>query len=623
MSSYVRRSRYHLHFAVIIAALVVVVVVAVVSLAVFSGSRKSKLRESSAAGEGSFCCPEDAWKVSRFLNTSLDPCKDFYARVCTDVIRYELWKRVVSQSELEHVMVTGVVPHGLRSADTIEFLTTYYKSCIETIPHKEKFVSELARALARSTSQFLGKPDYRNVFAYAATVSLKYRLSSIIKVAYEPKISVVELSIAALCTVEDLPPMVLTSSVNAVADTANASVTPDQVVQLTANICSRFLSVREKTSFYGSVDDFNKTVWNVDGLRSGLNVVGYTITENTRIHVKGVARVRAVLDFYMDTDHHGADGAKAAYLLLHSVASGMQQFYSSHNDSWRHMFQICNSSVQQDKELWDMFTAQLLITPEKDKRLHSIFIAVRDAVYRDCRTNPIFDAEDAGGLGDLFEKLFLELPTDASRTTISVPKPRLVFAENLLKGRSYDFYVRRERQERTKSQSLSRALYIPPVLYDLVRAGSATSAEIPNMAALGWWLAQTIWYEVLNNDLWLPKTKARIQRLHSCFHDEDNGSSVSVSDTLALGLSSVLKAFSRPDWDTVRPAWSLMRMSHGELFYSLGVYYRCPLETTPEAVHEINAAMIYAGDFASVFRCPADSPMAVKPRCTLQNVPAA
>ncbi|KAH7975258.1 hypothetical protein HPB49_025382 [Dermacentor silvarum] len=602
ISSYARGSRNGLHLAVIIVALVVAVVVAVVTLGVYLGSRKSKLRESTAVGEGSFCCPEDARNLARFLNTSLDPCYDFYTRVCTNVIRFQLWKQIVSQSEFERVMVTGVVPRGLRSADAIKFLTTYYKSCIETIPHKEKFVSDLAGALARSTSQFLAKPDSRNALAYAAMVSLKYRLPSIIEVSYEAEIPFVDLSITAHCTVEDLPPIVVTSSVNAVADTANASVTPAEVVELTTHICSRFLSVREKILFYSGVDDFNKT---------------------TRIRVEDVAGVRAVLNFYTDTDHHGADGAKAAYLLLHSVASGMQQFYSSHNDSWRHMFQICNSSVQQDKELWDMFTAKLLITPEKDKRLHNIFTAVRDAVYQDCSTNPIFDAEDAGRLGDLFGKLSLDLVIDASRATISVPKATLVFAENLLKGRSYDFYVRRERQQRPQSQSFSRDLYISPVLYDVVRASSATSAEIPNMAGLGWWLAEIIWYEVLNSDLWLPKTKARIQRLRSCFNHEEYGSSANESGTLALGLSSVLKAFSRPDWDTVRPAWSLMRMSHGELFYSLGVYYRCPLETAPEAVCAITTAMIYAEDFASVFRCPADSPMAVKPRCSFQNVPAA
>ncbi|KAL1440985.1 hypothetical protein MTO96_009030 [Rhipicephalus appendiculatus] len=54
----------------------------------------------------------------------------------------------------------------------------------------------------------------------------------------------------------------------------------------------------------------------------------------------------------------------------------------------------------------------------------------------------------------------------------------------------------------------------------------------------------------------------------------------------------------------MRPAWGPLEMSHGQMFYTLAVYYNCPFDSTPQEVVQFNEALVYPGDFASVFRCP-------------------
>ncbi|KAH7976754.1 hypothetical protein HPB52_018997 [Rhipicephalus sanguineus] len=616
---YVRLSWYRLRFAVVFVSLVIAAVLAAVSIGVYAESRWRRLRRSTAAaGTHSFCCPEDAREAARYLNTSLDPCQDFYARVCDGVIKFKLWKQIVRQSELERIMVTGVVPRALRSVDATQFIIRYYKSCIETISQEDEFISNMARALARETRGFLGNPDSRNALAYVAAASLWYKLPSAIEVGYDAEIPVVTLSVVAdtVCDAGDLPPRVVSSSAHAVEEVANVSVTPDEVLQLSARVCSRYRSVSVKYHWNGNGHDFNRSVWNLDDLRSALVVVGYVVDEKTRIRVNDVAGLRAVLGFYGDVDHQ-ANGAKAGYLLLHSLASLTRQFYPAHDvGSWQHVFQVCNDSVGQIEMVWGLFAAEVLTTPEKDDRLRRIFDAVRDAVYKDCRANLVSDTEDVERLRDLIGRLSLYLTMDARWANVSVPKATRDFAENLLRGRVYDFHAKRERQlqsGRHQNASAIRYLWVPLVMYDIIRTGS----EIPDMATLGWWMAQIIWDEVLDSRFWTPKAEAVIQRLRSCFESDGHGEAASVS--FNLGLSSVLKAFSRPDWHTVRQAWSLLRMSHAEIFYTLAVYYRCPTRVSPRRARLINEALAYAGDIASAFRCPSDSPMAKKSRCSLSQ----
>ncbi|KAL1476023.1 hypothetical protein MTO96_036839 [Rhipicephalus appendiculatus] len=140
------------------------------------------------------------------------------------------------------------------------------------------------------------------------------------------------------------------------------------------------------------------------------------------------------------------------------------------------------------------------------------------------------------------------------------------------------------------------------------------------MAILGLLVAQGVWRMIFSYEKWTLSTVHSIERLIECYLDNYFGTDANNTWALtsmprALALRSVLNAFDRPDWDTVRTAWSLVSMSHGEIFYTLVAFYRCPLEAWPDLMRASNAPFAFAEDFAKVFHCESGSPMAKPQRC--------
>ncbi|KAL3226814.1 hypothetical protein MRX96_024641 [Rhipicephalus microplus] len=265
------------------------------------------------------------------------------------------------------------------------------------------------------------------------------------------------------------------------------------------------------------------------------------------MRVKGVAGVLATHDSFTQSGH---DGARAAYLLLHSVASATHQIYETQHIVMTDevVRRVCKASVQEITEIWDMFTAEILATVDKENKLRAMFAAVKDAVYHDCVASAVFDDQDSVRIGDFVQRLTLDVTMDAKLSAVALPDvSRDLFAKNLLKGRAYDFDI--PEGEANRLRPLSNAC---------VPASTLTSV---------------------------------VGRRN-------------VSAPLVLGLSTVFNAFSRPKWELMRPAWGSLEMSHGQMFYTLAVYYNCPFESTPQEVVQFNEALMYAGDFASVFGCP-------------------
>ncbi|KAL3212792.1 hypothetical protein MRX96_007843 [Rhipicephalus microplus] len=94
---------------------------------------------------------------------------------------------------------------------------------------------------------------------------------------------------------------------------------------------------------------------------------------------------------------------------------------------------------------------------------------------------------------------------------------------------------------------------------------------------------------------WTSKTKADMWRLEERYDGLywSNSSGRNIDDITSffapLVLSSVLSAFYRPQWLTEKPAWSLWRMSHSQLFYVLSTYTRCPRKSMAKYMNIINA----------------------------------
>ncbi|KAL3244868.1 hypothetical protein MRX96_018457 [Rhipicephalus microplus] len=419
------RQRRLLTAGVLLVAVTFVAII--VSLSLYLTSRPSKLSRPGKHEKQPFCCPEDAREMAVVVNTSISPCRDFFGRVCNGVIELKLWKRETQQAELERIMITGVFPEGSTEGDAGRFLAAYYKSCVETVPHREAFVSGLAEALTRATRELLVKSNSRNAFLYATMVSLKYKLPPTFTVHYGTNGSYLTLSFLLRCRDEGIHADIVNASIDALANVANVSVTPKELHQLTANACSATaaVAVRGLTKWYRftstDADEFDRTVWNVTDVQFALSSVGYLFDNKTSI-------------------------LQSRFAAFAKPQDGVWQFYATYNGSWIGAFEVCSRSVHHIDNVWSKFVAELKDDPSKFDAMRTVFMRVKDAVYHEVSSSPLFEAEDAENVTQFFNNVSLETAwTDAGLLAVAVPWPARSFTENLLRARAYNFEVHRVR----------------------------------------------------------------------------------------------------------------------------------------------------------------------------------
>ncbi|KAH7976697.1 hypothetical protein HPB52_018328 [Rhipicephalus sanguineus] len=604
--------RGRLHTAVRVAAVLVTSLLSVASLGVYLVKHKSDLFDTIA---GRTSVARKTPRGVQVRQRQRRPVPRLYTRVCDWRAAVQALEAAARQTELENIVTTGLVPRGA-SGRGDALLIGYNNPASRPSRTRRTSSGNWAHQWPgprenSSPSRTLVTPYCRNHGAQVQT-SVSHRDQS--RAGSHGGQRAV-----TICKLESLPPRVLMYSIRAVTNVTGHQVKPDAVAQLAERVCHRFVSGNNKMAWRGTADVLKAT----SGTSSPCAPPWPTsVTTQTRRRqacaVKGVAGVMATHDSFVES----GPTVPSHYLLLHSVSSATHQLYGE-----KHLVmtdgvvrRISPGRVCRRSPRLDMFTAEILATLDKRTSCAPYSPAAKDACTTTAPRRAAFDDEDSARMGDFVQRLTLDVTMTRYGGAVAVPDvSRKLFAENLLRGRAYDFYIRRERRRDVKSGKLSPARYIwiPPVMYDMVRTGSETSSEIANMAGLGWLIARAIWEVVLSTDFRSPKMAAAFERLRSCFNTDEHGKAKNVSLPLVLGLSTVLNAFSRPKWETMRPAWGPLEMSHGQMFYTLAVYYNCPFDSTPEEAVQFNEALMYPRDFASVFRCPADSPMAKKPRCYL------
>ncbi|KAK8774527.1 hypothetical protein V5799_010937 [Amblyomma americanum] len=612
-----------------------VLFVAIVSLAVYFSKRWSTQRGSVDAEGNSFCCPEDAEDVARFVNATINPCRNFFAHVCTDVIKHGLWRHLERREELAKIMVTGFLPKELQKVDATGFIIAYYQSCLKAIPNRDIFLYSIATKLATNHRDLLRRPNTTSALIYAATASVKYRLPSILDIIYYPLIPRIFMKAEDRCRNDTFSWHLASFCLKALKDKFDAKIPLEELSGMHAKICKKFGTLSYTETQYSAAresDAFDRDVWDLKDLRAALVAIGFSAGKELEIHIAGGSKIRAMHDLFSTAEYSGTDVVKGAYLLWLSVASIAEQFYTSYDGSWPQVFQICNDSVEAINEIWDLFTAEILTTPQKDEQAIVTFSAVKDAVFWDCRRSWLFEAEDAARLESHFKELALLTPTASTTMPVALPKPTPDFAENLLRGRAFNFEAFRARLWGLHAAQVfdtgiipvvgGRYFLLPAFFYDVIRPTSPSS-QLANMAALGWLVAESMWSVVLYGIPWNSKTEANLQKLRACFvrtylGSDRNPTWTNVTMAASLGLSSLLSAFRRPDWNVTRMAFSALEMSHGHLFYSLATYLRCPTAEYQEFVSYVNVPLMYVNDFANVFHCSQESTMAKPELCSIR-----
>ncbi|KAK8769346.1 hypothetical protein V5799_014190 [Amblyomma americanum] len=630
-----KNSRRRLLFLSCVLVISAVVFVAIASLAVYFIKRWSTQRGSVDAGGNFFCCPDDAEDVARFVNATINPCRNFFAHVCTDVIKHGLWRQLERREQLAKIMVTGFLPKALQKVEAAGFIIAYYQSCLKAIPNRDIFLYSIATKLAANHRDLLRRPNTTNALIYAAAASVKYKLPSILDFFYYPLIPRIFMKAKDRCRNDTFSWHLASFCLKALKDEFDAEITLQELSGMHAKICRKFATLSYVETQYSAAQEsgaFNRDVWDLKDLRAALAAIGFSAGKELEINIAGGSKIRVLHDLFSTDEYGGTDVVKAAYLLWLSVASSAEQFYASYDGSWPQVFQVCNDSLETISEIWDLFTAEILTTSQKDEQAIVTFAAVKKAVFWDCRRSWLFEGEDAARLESHFKEFALLTPTASSTMPVALPKPTPDFAENLLRGRAFNFEAFRARLWGLQDAQVfdtgiirvvgGRYFLLPAFFYDAIRPSSPAS-QLANMAALGWLVAESMWSVVLYGIVWNAKTDANLQKLRACFvrtylSSDRNPQLTNATVAASLALTSLLSAFHRPDWNTTRTLFSTLKMSHGQLFYTLAAYLRCPTVEYPELVGYVNVPLMYVNDFANVFDCQLESPMTKPELCSIR-----
>ncbi|KAH7941004.1 hypothetical protein HPB49_009181 [Dermacentor silvarum] len=614
--------------ALAVASLAVVITITVIS--VYLGELQRRSGEPSDVGGHSFCCQNEVAKIARYVNTSLDPCQDFFSYVCSNAITYKHSEDTNVVAMLQRALITGMMPKGVPMRQAGHFLKAYYKTCVQTISNRHSFATAFVTALQRNEADLLREVDSRKAMMFIMVSGLKYGLGSCITFSYQLGAKL-RLDIDAICHQADSILDYLNATVEALRKNADAVPTTEETLHTASLLCNQFQKFTPPVAMYEpkqARNNFSRDVWNVVDLEAGLNAHGFKLHDVKVIEVRKLRNIRVLYDFFTQD---GLAGLKAAYLLWHTGVSCQKQFNTEGSGYSPGSFRACERSLFKMKELWDLFKAEVLTSPDKDIVAEEIFAAVKNAMYEQLRTSPIIEADDFDTLGSFFKNFTLQTPMSAAYASIPVPKATPDFAENLLRGRAYSLTITSARVLSTQATSTVwhhgtlainyRYILLSPLWYNFIFTGS-TSFQLLNMAGLGQRLAEILWVLTFYAIPWEPRTSLNTKNFRQCFsgiyykkfpHYKDTRS-VFLS---ALGLSTVVKALNLSEWHTVRPAWSLWRLSHAQFFYIFNSYHRCPKISSPEKALTINIPVMYVEDFATAFKCSSNLPMTTAHRCQL------
>ncbi|KAK8765829.1 hypothetical protein V5799_031560 [Amblyomma americanum] len=584
-----------------------------------------------------FCCPDLARELAWYLNQSIDPCKDFFSYVCSNVIGDKKRREDDLQKQLEQSLLTGATSEAKPRGVAGRFLTSFYRSCVTTLPYPQSFFRSLASALVRDSWERQELVDTRSAILYIFRASVKYQLPSAVDVSFSRMKSTVLLKSREICTHSSHYYDAMTAVVDAMNERPNAvTLSSESAFRFRGQLCdalSSSLRMKRRYSTHNDSHQIQAELWSKEDLDAGFSVYGSSVRSVRFVTAVGFRQIRLIYDQFASENTNSTAAAKrVAFLVWHSVVHGAEHFYATLNDSHRFLFTVCRTRIYIMRAFWEAFAAEMLTSPDKDAVAHALFTSVKRSVYADIRESLIFDADDVERLHSFFENLVLVTPTEASRISIAVPNASDSLGENILRGNSYLFLVQKEREEnltdvrRVVYEEVTflgeRQLLLSSTIYGYIRAGSS-DYELPNNARVGRLLAEAIWHMALVKMNWSSKSRDNINRFKKCFPENKLGDiKTDLTNNLVvivLGLSSVVKTLNRSDWEMLKHAWSLWRISNAQFFFMLSTYYRCPWFWWSHYGRMTNVSLLYNEDFATAFQCHYSAPMARTRQCFLKG----
>ncbi|KAK8766507.1 hypothetical protein V5799_006712 [Amblyomma americanum] len=582
--------------------------------------------------QSDFCCDTEARQVMATVNTSLDPCNDFYQHVCAKAADIEsiyvspMFKVAVYWKEVEALGIGGspagifisalrpTLPTGLFIAETD--VANFTAAILDTVTHVPK-------PLASASS----------IVTFFAELSLVYKVPTVLSFGVPAKESGSPATTLVLdrrtdCFTEVDPGTWIKAGLEVFNAKFKSTVELDDLLAFAEKISSSAVKQpREKREI--------RHVYNVpfDGVSQRqwskvLKEFVFPLYPDVKyLSLSPDHDLSELLDVLSKAVNQPVSLAYAVVCAAEKAAVDVTDAIFDYHSQ----LSLCLSDKLHICALEDVVKAEAVSNHVDDALLREMMNRVRDAVVRDALSSHIFRDQDRELVSTELWRMRLMLPKESSGAE-KVPAPDAQAASNLaysvLQARFYVFSIERAKIRRgipsrdflsdVRVKRQRDVLYVPTNLYVQLRFISR-ERDFMVLPMAGVSMAAEMWSFLLENKAWSNDTLVNIASFYACFRNsyfgirEDDGTATNMAHT-ALGLVSAQNSADRLEWDSPHKIDSVY-LTLQQLFYYLFVYNQCSLVPMEKPGPTLNVALRNDAEFGRSFRCEARSSMSQRVTC--------
>ncbi|KAL1477300.1 hypothetical protein MTO96_035840, partial [Rhipicephalus appendiculatus] len=555
-----------------------------------------------------FCCPNELLTVLRGVNSSIDPCEDFYGHVCSridsgDVEHVSPLFRVIQQLHL-----VGMVTPAERSSAAGEMLATIRRG-LRNEERGGEDIGDYVTAISKALS-FAPRMDFRRMVRSLAELALRYGLPSVVSfmVSEAGTILIVKTNNGYIS--QKMQQDKLVGALESLNNVLNTAVSLSELLRIEQNVAdlrksndSRMTSQPVKKSPLADLPggDWN-AILNDLVLPVHPNVATLEIRQDDNLN-----------GFFNVLGNGSLQPAAVAYAAVYSALTARELIEAaSMEPTWKPLSTSCQAL--DICEIEQAYMVDVLRSHSFNQHVTTLFANIRDNVIQQFHASfhdvPIEEASQK------LRRLRLVLPEEIVISDIPVPTVSGTFADNFIAARSHIFEVRKAKVARNipSIDSLflptivrhGDAVYFPTNLYAIVqqRVQRTVALDVP---VLGVDMAYQLWSFLLEQS-WSPETKHGIETYKACFNGYENVDYLKTADT-TLGVVSAIDATAELDWNVIRNV-NGTETTIARLVYLMWAYDKCaPLQFMGAPV-DVNMVVRNSPAFRDAFACPKSSAMA-------------
>ncbi|KAL3243300.1 hypothetical protein MRX96_020617 [Rhipicephalus microplus] len=611
-----QRSGTVLVVAVFLGAAFSVFMLALVVVALFGSAKAGH----SSGNASSFCCVNEALVVLSVVNSSISPCEDFYAHVCSRVDEEAVYYlspafRVATNRRLLESSALG--SDRTAAGRLLESLNDRFLS--DDTPFDED-VADFAMAIL-DTGLADKRMNSSTMARFFVELSLRYGLPAVIFFS----VSKAGTSLAIDrndCIAGDGYKRILIRGLEALNKALNVSVTFDQLTQVASNLTKQSSTSASKTISHGLHESPFTSLLETEWATILRDLILPAYPNLTVVVMQKKDRINELFSALIDKSPQHLTVVYAIMCTALTTRDAIEEDAPGQmTDVPCQVLQVC--------ELEDRLVTDMVRSSRMDSHILFVFSKTRADVIQRAKRHPMFEATSEQELTNEMSKLKLMLPLEIVASDVPIPTVSKTFATNLLKARSYAYDVRTAKVARDipSADSLflpslvrfGNVIYFPTNLYVLLNKEPNVTSPLV-IPTFGVQIATQMWTFLLEKP-WPPKTRENIKASLQCFSKKhanvSTGKDPVKTATAALAVPTAVDDIVEPQWNTIQMV-NNTKISIVQLVYLMWVYDKCGRLPVTMSPSDVNAALRHSPTFRNSFGCPRGSPM-TEPMCCLES----